>query len=163
MHGALQLNRTRVRILLATLVFGITIAADQITKHATRVNLAVGESFPETWPARFTHVENSGSAFGLFTDQTSFLIGASIVALGVMLYLFRKFGGSSWLIRVSLALQLGGGSSNLYDRIRYGEVTDFIDLRVWPIFNIADSAVVIGIILLGYTVLFLNKTLQAQE
>ena len=160
MQGTLELGIRWARALPVALLIAAIVTSDQVTKHLVRSNLSLGESFPESWPVRFTYVENTGSAFGLFTDQTIFLIGASAVAIAIMLYLFRRVGSSSLLLRTSLALQLGGGSSNLVDRIRFGSVTDFVDLRVWPIFNIADSSVVIGIVILGYAILFMDKKLK---
>ena len=130
---------------------------DQVSKHLVRAHFDLGESMLESWPVRLTYVENTGSAFGLFTDQTVFLIAASAVAIAIMAYLFRRVGGSSVLLRTSLALQLAGGSSNLADRVRFGEVTDFVDFRVWPIFNVADASVVIGIVILAYFILFQEK------
>ena len=161
MQGTMELGIRWARALPVALILAAIIISDQVTKHLIRSNLSLGESFPDSWPARFTYVENTGSAFGLFTDQTIFLIGASTVAIAILVYLFRRIGSSSFLLRASLALQLGGGSSNLVDRIRFGQVTDFVDLRVWPIFNIADSSVVIGIVILAYAILFLDKKLKA--
>ena len=160
MPGTLHLSGRWARALPPALLLAAVIAGDQVSKHLVRSRLFLGESVPEHWWVRLTHTENTGSAFGLFADQTLFLIVGSFVAIAIMLYLFRLFGTSSILLRVSFSLQMAGGSSNLVDRIRFGEVTDFIDLRVWPIFNIADSAVVIGIIILAVVVLFQEKILR---
>ena len=139
------------------LVSGAVAAGDQITKHFVRESLFLGESWPKGWPVTFTHVENTGSAFGLFTNQTIFLIVASFIAMGFVVYMLRKSGSSPWL-KVSLALMLGGGLSNLVDRLRFGSVTDFINFPVWPVFNVADSSVVIGIVILAYYALFLDRS-----
>ena len=142
------------------LVAATIIAADQISKFLIRATLELGESAPSGWAVRITHVENTGSAFGLFNDQTLFLIVASIVAIGVMIYLFRQIAQGSMFLRVLLGMQLGGALSNLADRIVLGKVTDFIDFQVWPVFNVADSSVVIGIILLAWVILFHGKDQQ---
>lgn len=107
---------------------------------------------------RLTHVRNPGAAFSLFTESarpglthwmlTGFSIVAGIVVLAVLLRLGRRVTGTT----VALALVLGGTIGNLWDRLRYGMVTDFLEVHIvhyhWPDFNVADSAIVIGGILL---------------
>jgi len=142
------------------LVASTIIAADQVSKFLIRATLGLGESAPSGWAVRITRVENTGSAFGLFNDQTLFLIIASFVAIGLMIYLFRQIVGGGMLLRILIGMQLGGALSNLADRIFLGEVTDFIDFQVWPVFNVADSSIVIGIILLAWVILFHGKDQQ---
>lgn len=160
MEHALHLRGRWTRALPVAILAGAIIALDQVTKVIVRHNLAIGESWHSDWAVRITRVQNSGSAFGLFHDQTVFLIIASAIAIGIMLYFYRQVATSSVLVRTSLGLQIGGAVSNLADRIRDGHVTDFIDFRWWPVFNVADSAVTIGIVLLAWLVLFGPK---AQE
>jgi signal peptidase II len=136
---------------------GGAIALDQVTKAIVRAKLDFGELWPGDWPVRITRVNNTGSAFGLFDGQTLFLIIASILAIGFMIYFYRQMAGAGWLLRLSMGLQLGGAASNLADRIRDGEVTDFIEFPHWPVFNAADSSVVIGILLLAWCVLFMER------
>ena len=159
MERALPL-RARWGQTLPVAVLGASIVAlDQATKFAVRANLAVGESFPD-WPVRFTRVNNTGSAFGLFADQTLFLIVASVVAIGVILYFYRQLAATSALLRASLGMQLGGAVSNLADRVRDGHVTDFVDFQFWPVFNVADSSVVIGIGLLAWVIIVRERGAQ---
>jgi len=102
-----------------------------------------------------THVRNTGAAFGLLSGQSSLL---TVIAVGVMvmiLLLFRQLPHQRRLIQLSLGLQLGGAAGNLIDRLRVGYVIDFIDFHFWPVFNVADSAIVIGVIILAYYLLFL--------
>ncbi len=153
----LSLTTRWTRALPVALVAGLIIAIDQVSKFMVRGNFYLGESKLASWPARLTYVENTGSAFGLFAGQTVFLIIASIFAIGIVVYLFRRAGQTSVLLRVCLGMMLGGGVSNMADRIRLGTVTDFIDLRVWPIFNLADSSVVVGIALLAFIILWWDK------
>lgn len=129
-------------------VAAITLMADQITKYLIRENLAIGESWPREGFFRITHGTNSGTAFGLFPDQTLLLTIASVVAIGFIIYFYRAHGGQTWLSGLNVGLLLGGAFGNLIDRVVAGRVTDFIDVGAWPIFNIADSAVVVGITLL---------------
>ena len=147
------------KVLPVASLIAFIILFDQVTKFIVRQRMYLGQSWPDDWPIRFTRVNNSGSAFGLFDDQTIFLIIASIIAIGVMVFFYRQASGAgSGLLRFSLGLQLGGAVSNLADRIRDGHVTDFIELPRWPVFNVADSAITIGIVMLVVVVLFFDRS-----
>ncbi len=141
------------RVLPIASLVAVVIAADQLSKYLIRAHLGLGQAVPHGWPVQITNIENSGSAFGLFGDQTGFLIVASVIAIGIMLYFYRQVAGGHALLRISLGLQLGGALSNLADRIRFGHVTDFIDFKKWPVFNVADSCITVGIVILVLTVL----------
>jgi len=121
---------------------------DQGSKALVRAHLALGQSFPYEAPLRLTHVANTGGAFGLFADQAfPLLVTAAIGVVAIFLYyLYPPF--QSPLLTLSLGLQLGGAMGNLIDRFRFGYVTDFIDVRVLPVFNLADSAITVGVALL---------------
>ena len=129
-------------------VAAITLVTDQLTKYLIRDNMAIGESWPQEGLFRITHGTNTGTAFGLFPDQTLLLTFASVVAIGFIIYFYKAHGGGTWLSGLNVGLLLGGAFGNLIDRVIAGRVTDFIDVGPWPIFNIADSAVVVGITLL---------------
>ena len=103
---------------------------------------------------RFTYVENRGAAFGLFQEQTTFFIVVGVVVIGVIVASYRYIPEPGWLLNICLGLQMGGAIGNLIDRIRVGYVVDFIDLTFWPVFNIADSAICVGVAGLAVTVLF---------
>jgi signal peptidase II len=103
---------------------------------------------------RLTYVENRGAAFGLLQDQTAFFILVGLVVISVIVASYRYIPEPSWLLNLCLGLQMGGAIGNLIDRIHVGYVVDFIDLTFWPVFNIADSAICIGVAGLAYTVLF---------
>jgi signal peptidase II len=95
-----------------------------------------------------THITNSGAAFGLFPQLgLVFTFVALAVSLVIVAY-YRSIPAGQWLVRVSLGLQLGGAIGNLIDRLRFGYVTDMLYVRFWPVFNIADSAIVCGVGLL---------------
>ena len=127
------------------LVMAVTFAADQISKYVVRESLSLYESWPATGFFRFTYGTNSGTAFGLFPDQTFLLTIASVAAIGFIIYFHRMYGGHDWISKLTIGLLLGGAFGNLLDRVVAGEVTDFIDVGPWPIFNIADSSIVVGI------------------
>ena len=123
--------------------------ADQLSKAWIRQNIAVGESVPIDAPLRFTHVSNAGGAFG-FTANPIFLALLNAGVLIILLLFYRRL--ASLALRTGLGLILGGGLGNLVDRVRMGYVTDFMDVRIWPIFNVADSAVVCGSIIILYLI-----------
>ena len=131
-------------IQLAVLVFLL----DQLTKYVTIQTLAVGHSFPLRGFFRFTHVHNTGSAFGILQGLNTPLIFVSFIGIIVLALIYRSQPQPSVLLRLSLGLQLGGAFGNLVDRLRLGYVTDFIDIGPWPVFNLADASIVTGLILL---------------
>ena len=139
----------RADLLLAALILVVFII-DQMTKSWVRASLIEGASRPSEGFLRITHISNTGSAFGLFPNQTMFLLIASLVGIAVLLIFFRKQAGQGFMVRTSLGLQLGGAAGNLVDRITMGKVTDFIDVGAWPVFNLADASIVTGIVILAW-------------
>ncbi len=140
-------------LLLGVLV--LALAADQLTKAVVLANLGFGESWPAEGFFRFTFVRNTGTAFGFFQDQSMVMTVVSLVAVALIVLFYRNAAMASPLTRVALGLQVGGAIGNLLDRLRHGYVVDFIDVGPWPVFNVADSAIVTGIfgLLLFFTVL----------
>ena len=136
---------------------GLVFALDQITKAVVRHELLLGESIPRDGTFRITHTFNTGSAFGLFPDQTLFLIVASFVGIGILLLVYRHHPFPGFPLRLSIGMQLGGAFGNLADRLRSGQVTDFVDLSFWPVFNVADASIVIGIIIVAGLFVFVKK------
>src|SRR5437016_5245010 len=106
---------------------------------------------------RFTYVENRGAAFGLLQDQTTFFVFVGILVVGVIAASYRYLPRSGFRLHLALGLQLGGAIGNLIDRIRQGYVVDFVDFGYhsnwWPVFNVADSAIVVGVALLALNAL----------
>jgi len=138
----------------------LLVAADQLSKLWIRSNLAIGESLFEVGFFRLTRVHNTGAVFGLFQGQSFLLtIVASVGVAALLLYVFffyRKLPFlDNWLGKLALGLVLGGTVGNLIDRIYLGYVTDFIAVSIWPAFNIADPAIVVGVIILAYSLLCL--------
>ena len=112
------------------------VAADQLTKHIVVGHLALDDGIHVAGPFWIHHVQNSG------------------IAIGWMLLFFLRSGARHPVLPVALGLVIGGSTSNLLDRVRLGYVTDFLDFRYWPAFNLADSFIVVGVaILLGALVL----------
>ena len=129
-------------------VAGAAIVADQLTKQVVGRTLAVGERVDLLGPVSIHHVENSGIAFGLFASRTTIVIGITAFTVGWMLWFFARSGRRHPVLPVGLGLVLGGSVANLVDRVRLGRVTDFLDLEAWPAFNLADTFIVVGVILL---------------
>ena len=157
-HGAVFQPRPKLLrdLLLWAVVAGI-IVLDQATKFAVQAFMDLGQSIPTSGFIRFTYVTNSGGAFGLFMGQTVLLTAASFVGIGVLLLFYRTHPWPGRFVRLSLGLQLGGAIGNLIDRLYVGEVVDFIDVGPWPIFNLADSSIVVGIGLLLALFLFFEE------
>lgn len=139
------------------LIAGAVIAADQLTKWWVLHAIAAYETI-RIVPGLFNliHVQNPGGAFGLFAAPNSnvrglFFILFSIIAVALILYLYRSTSiRHKWLL-TGFSLIVGGAIGNLIDRLRFGRVVDFIDLYIgnlhWPAFNIADSAITVGMII----------------
>jgi signal peptidase II len=146
----------RRRLLWAVAI--LTFVADQGSKAWVRENLALYESWaPIPALARyftFTHVTNTGIAFGLFREWGSILVAVAVVVIAFLLLYTRQLATARWPVQIALGLQLGGAFGNLLDRLRFGFVTDFLDFKFWPVFNLADSAIVVGMVLL---LLFLEE------
>ncbi|MSQ15144.1 MAG: signal peptidase II [Dehalococcoidia bacterium] len=140
--------------LLSTLA---VIALDQFTKELVRDNMYPGQSIPPDALVRITYVTNTGGAFGILQGQSLFILITTFVGVAAILmyYLFPPI--NSWLLTTALGLQFGGAIGNLIDRIRLGHVTDFFDFRVWPVFNVADSAIVTGVAVLAFFVFFIHR------
>jgi signal peptidase II len=122
--------------------------ADQLTKTLVTGKLGLGDGVDVVGPFTIHHVRNTGIAFGLFADATSVVIGLTTVAIGALVVFFARSGRRHPLLPVAVGLVLGGSVSNLVDRLRFGYVTDFLDLDYWPAFNLADTFIVVGVGLL---------------
>lgn len=124
---------------------------DQLTKYLVNLFLAEGQSIlliPHFF--YLTHIRNSGISFGLFKDKIpfAFYLGMSLLAIGMLTFFLHKRDQGNRNQRIVTGLIAGGILGNLIDRVRLGAVVDFLDFRVWPIFNLADTAITIGIIIL---------------
>ncbi|MCH8826797.1 MAG: signal peptidase II [Chloroflexi bacterium] len=148
-------------ILLTTLP--TVLVLDQLSKWLVKSNFHLGQSWPQEGLLRITYATNSGTAFGLLRNQTVFLIVASFIAVGFLVYFYRTHAIVRPVLRLSIGLQLGGAFGNLLDRLTAGVVVDFIDVGWWPIFNLADSSIVVGITILVVTLLFFDKSPPEQE
>ena len=125
----------------------IIILIDQLTKFLIKTNFHLNQSLPLIKNIfHLTYNHNYGAGFGILQQQTLILIFISIIVIGVILYYFDKIKEKEKLLQVLVGFILGGTIGNLIDRATYGFVIDFLDFRIWPVFNIADSFATIGVI-----------------
>tara|TARA_Y100000310_G_scaffold236576_1_gene239775 strand:+ start:13109 stop:13543 length:435 start_codon:yes stop_codon:yes gene_type:complete len=125
------------------LIAGIVVLVDQLTKLLALNNLG---SIPVIKDVlHLTLVKNTGAVFGMMHGQNTILIWVSLIVVGFILFYLEDLTESKAGL-IMTALVIGGAVGNLIDRIRVGYVIDFIDFRVWPVFNVADSAIMIGVI-----------------
>ncbi|MBS3899091.1 MAG: signal peptidase II [Dethiobacter sp.] len=137
----------------------LIILIDQLTKLLIVNTMSQNESIPViTNIFHITYVHNFGAAFGLLAHRTGFFILVTVVLVLLLLAFLRYLPKEQKLLRSALVLLLGGATGNLIDRVRVGYVIDFFDFRVWPVFNVADIAIVFGIGLL-----ILDLTRNARE
>jgi signal peptidase II len=163
-HGIEAQIMTRYKIMI--LISGLVVVLDQFTKFLILKLLPVHTSITVI-PGflDITHLHNAGVAFGMFSGNSSntkqlLLMFASLIAVGVLFYLYHQANQTNRFMMAGFALLLGGAVGNLIDRIYMGKVVDFIDLYIgdmhWPAFNVADSAISVGVTILLYHVIF-NK------
>ncbi|MDH5174157.1 MAG: signal peptidase II [Elusimicrobiota bacterium] len=139
----------------------ILLFVDQLSKYVIRQNMSLAESIPVINRVfHITYVENKGIAFGLFPQGHFLFIVISLIIILAIVFFARKKIIKSLKEKVCLGLVLGGALGNLVDRLRFGFVIDFLDFRIWPVFNLADSGVCIGGILM---VFFLLKKRTRKE
>lgn len=135
---------------LAAIIFGL----DQLTKHLVLKYIPLEGTwgyFP--WLDRLfriTFIRNPGAAFGTFPEMGTALMGIALLVIVAIIFFHRNLPVENIWVRASLGLQLGGAMGNLLDRVIHGYVVDFVDIGFWPIFNIADCAIVLGVSTLAY-------------
>ncbi len=144
----------RTALLLSTAL--IVLVLDQISKIVIR-QLLVDAGTPSISIVgdllKLTYVENRGAAFGLLQNQSIFFIVVGVLVIGGILIGQRYIPSHKTALAVCLGMQLGGATGNLIDRVRLGHVFDFLELPHWPVFNVADSAIVVGVAILAYHLL----------
>jgi signal peptidase II len=147
-HATRSFSPTRGQWLSLGALAVAAVVADQLTKWIVASNLELGGGLHVLGPFWIRHVQNSGIAFGFFASATAAVIVLTVGAVAWMLVYFARSGARHPVLPVALGLVIGGSVSNLADRVRLGHVTDFLDFRYWPAFNLADSFIVIGVTIL---------------
>lgn len=138
---------------LLIIVAAIIISLDQYTKYLIRQNLPLwtGVWAPWDWMlpyVRIVHVSNSGVAFGMLQGLGNVFSIVAILVIAIILFYFPRVPQSDWSLRLAMSLQLSGAFGNLIDRLTIGHVTDFISVGNFPVFNIADASITIGVVVL---------------
>lgn len=143
---------------MAFVLFALILAADQLTKYAISANFLPGESLPVV-PHIFhiTYVLNPGAAFGMLPQaRWFFVLAAAALFIAFMAY-HRQLKRQPAAFYYGCVVMLAGAVGNLIDRIRQGLVIDFFDFRIWPVFNVADVAIVLGVAGMVFAILFRMK------
>lgn len=149
------MGRRKTGIFVPLLLSFVIIGLDQLSKAYIQSSMPLGMSIPVIRDVfHITYILNPGAAFGILENQQMFFILVGIAILCAAIYFYPILRRSNRWIRYGSALLLGGAAGNLIDRIRHGMVTDFFDFRIWPVFNIADIAIVIGVGCIIYALLF---------
>jgi signal peptidase II len=137
------------RVVYISLILSfVIIFLDQFTKYLTRSNLSLGESIRIFPFFQLTHVQNTGASFGMLQGNNILLLFVAVVAIVLVGYLYYKEEKDSY--RLAYSIFFAGIVGNLIDRIAFGSVTDMLDFLIWPVFNVADIALNIGVFMLLY-------------
>lgn len=136
----------------------ILIFIDQLIKYIVNNNILLGQPYPLIEDFLYiTFVKNTGIAFGLFKNNNLFMIIIISIILIILLYFYKKEKNKVLTLNIAITILISGAIGNLVDRIFYGFIIDYIDFTFWPAFNLADSLIVIGSILLGIYIIFITE------
>jgi signal peptidase II len=150
-------------------IAAVIIALDQWTKWLVRTYIPAGESWlPDSlmWLspyARIVHWYNRGAAFGMFQQGNMVFTVLAFIVIAAILYYYPRISRAEWALRLALSLQLGGAAGNLIDRLTIGHVTDFISVGRFPVFNIADSSITLGCVVLLLGVWWQERMVKMQK
>jgi signal peptidase II len=148
------LNQKVKDYLILAGVSGFVISLDQWTKWLVRENIEFGAQWLPDWLiwlspyARIVHWYNSGAAFGMFQNGNLVFTTLAFLVIGAIIYYYPQVEAEDWTLKLAMGLQLAGAAGNLIDRLIMGKVTDFISVGSFPVFNVADSSITVGVIVL---------------
>ncbi len=154
--------------LFLALIAGVVVFLDQWSKAYVRNNLALGASWAP-WPwllpyARIVHWYNTGVAFGLFQGKSQLFAVLAVLVVIAIIYYFPRVPANDWTLRVAMGLQLAGALGNLVDRLfNVGQVTDFISVGNFPVFNLADASITVGVLVLLFGIWMQDRKKPAQD
>ena len=127
----------------------VTVALDQLVKYFVYTHMDLGETIPVfTNIFHLTYISNPGAAFGVLPNQDFFLLGIVGILFIAFVWLRDRIPSKPLYFPIAVGCVLGGALGNAIDRVRFGGVVDFFDFRVWPIFNVADIAICLGVTLI---------------
>jgi signal peptidase II len=145
----MNLKSTKRALISYIVIAGVIVLLDQFSKLYIRISLAPGATWtPWDWLApyaRIVHWYNTGVAFGMFQNgNTVFAVLSALIAVAIVIYAPKVINGY-WLTTLSMGMVLGGAVGNLIDRLTIGHVIDFVSLGTFPVFNVADSCITVGV------------------
>jgi len=147
-------------LFLAFIVIGI----DRLSKYYIETHMSLGMSIPVIRDFfHITYIINPGAAFGILEYQTGFFIVVSVVMIAAAIWYIPRIPARYRLLRFGIGMQAGGAIGNMIDRIRYGGVVDFLDFRIWPVFNVADMAIVGGVGCILVTLLYVMRKEEEKQ
>lgn len=156
-RGSRKRSSGLARELVLLAIASLIIALDQVSKFLIRANMSLGQSIPEEGFFKITYVTNAGGVWGIFSNSVFLTVATAVVIVATIVLYLRYPRVKTMPIRVALGLLLGGAIGNMVDRISQGRVTDFIDIGAWPVFNIADCAIIIGVIVTASYLVFSRR------
>ena len=134
---------------LLVLIVAVIIVLDQWTKSLVLKNIPLNQMWrPGEWPIswfRFVFVQNTGVAFGMFKDQSTLFTILPFIVSALIIYYYVQIPNPDWALRLALSMQLGGAIGNLIDRLTLGYVVDFVSVGTFPVFNVADACITVGV------------------
>lgn len=134
------------------------VAVDQLSKYYVQSKMSLGMSLPVVDNIfHITYILNPGAAFGILEHQTMFFIAIAVFMLAAVVYFYPRIPESSRALRFGTGLMVGGAVGNVIDRVKTGYVIDFFDFRIWPVFNVADMAIVGGVGLIIFSLYYLPE------
>ncbi len=152
------------------IVAALIVALDQWTKWLVRVNIPFAQQWmPGGWEwltpyARLVHWHNSGAAFGMFQGGSTVFTILAFVVIALIIYYYSHVDANDWMTRLALGMQMGGAAGNLISRLTLdGQVTDFISVGTFPVFNVADSSITVGVGVLLLGVWLGERRLKQEE
>ncbi len=165
-----ELNRSpgKWRVVVFGCILLLVVLADQLSKTWIRANLVRGESLFDVGFFRIIHIQNTGAIFGVFKDHTLTLVIVAftgiiiILVLVAIMYKHLPLLHSMW-VQSAIVLIASGMIGNQIDRIRLGYVTDFLDFKVWPAFNVADSSGTVGAVIIACCIIFMADKIKYRE
>ncbi len=148
------MKRNFLTYLPLVLFASLLVAFDQWTKWLVRANIPFGGTWlPEGWDwlspyARIVNWSNTGAAFGMFQNGNAIFTVLAIIVIIVIFYYYPQVERTDWFLRVAMGMQMAGAAGNLVDRLTRGEVTDFISVGTFPVWNVADASITVGVAVL---------------
>ncbi|MPM60960.1 Lipoprotein signal peptidase [bioreactor metagenome] len=140
------------------------IIVDQWAKYYIEHTMTLGVSIPIIQDIfHITYILNPGAAFGILEHQTELLVFIALIMVTALIYFYNRIPRTLKLLHFGLGLLAGGSIGNVIDRIRTGYVVDFFDFRIWPVFNIADIAIVCGVFSIIWTLIFVDNEVDKND